>query len=208
MAIKIIVFDFDGTLVDSAQLKYDAYFELFDDSKRCVENIRSLLSEIYEESRFTIIEAILKRISTGDKRSLAAKVDQLAEQYNDIVLAGAKSCPELPGAETTLASLSKKYRLYLSSTTPEASLREIVEFRGWGGYFVDIFGYPRQKSTTLREILKQENASSRQVLIVGDGESDRKSAVENGCFFLHVGEAFSFNNLNNYIEDIRQNRIS
>ena len=207
MAIKIIVFDFDGTLVDSTQLKYDAYFELFDDSEHHDETIRGVLSEMYEESRFIIIEKILQRIGNGEEPDLIAKLDPLAEQYNDIVLAGAKSCPELPGAEMILTSLAQKYRLYVSSTTPEASLREIVDFRGWRGYFVDVFGYPRQKSTTLRQIMERENETGRQVLVVGDGESDRKSAVENGCFFLHVGDSFNFSNLDNYIEDIRHNYV-
>ncbi len=31
MSIKVIVFDFDGTLVDSNELKYNSYFKLFPD---------------------------------------------------------------------------------------------------------------------------------------------------------------------------------
>ena len=202
MGIKVIVFDFDGTLADSNRLKYNAYFELFPDDEHHCRTIRNVLSEINEKSRFVILEEILRRISPKKEAGFTREVEDLADRYNEIVLTGAKMCPEIPAAETMLKSLSQRYRLYLSSTTPETPLKEIIDYRKWGIYFEDIFGYPHQKTATIQHIMKRETAKHNEVLVVGDGNSDRKSAAENGCFFVHVTENFNLRDLDKIIVDL------
>ena len=200
MPIKIIVFDFDGTLIDSNRLKYDAFFELFTDDRTHVPTIRKVLSETKEQSRFVILEKILRRLGDDKGNELSRKIKELAARYNDIVLTGAKTCSEMPGAGNLLRSLCQRYRLYVSSTTPEAPLKEIVQFRGWADLFVDVFGYPCRKSETIQQIFKRENVVASEVLVVGDGESDRQSAVDNGCYFVHVKEDFRLKDLEEIIK--------
>ena len=185
MSIKVVVFDFDGTLVKSNKLKYDAYFELFPQDAYHNEVIRNVLSKSFEESRYSILEKILREVAP-EANDLQETVHSLADRYNVIVVEGAKTCPECPGAERLLQRLSLFYPLYLSSTTPEAALREIIRFRRWFRYFKNIFGYPRKKQETLREILREEQLHPSQMLVVGDGESDRVSAEAVGCDFFDV----------------------
>jgi phosphoglycolate phosphatase-like HAD superfamily hydrolase len=184
IAIKVIVFDFDGTLVQSNRLKYDAYFELFPPEAGCRRVIETILETSFEESRYSILRRILMALGAGE--DLDARVDLLASQYNRIVLAGAIACPETPGAEAVLRGLASKFRLYLSSTTPEAALKEIVRARGWEAFFCQVFGYPRHKPETLAAILAMERISPKELLVVGDGESDRTSAQVMGCNFRQV----------------------
>ena len=200
MPIKIIVFDFDGTLIDSNRLKYDAFFDLFTDDQTHVRAIRKVLSELKEQSRFVILEKILRRLGDEEGNGLNSKIKDLAAGYNDIVLTGAKTCSEMPGADSLLRSLYLRYRLYVSSTTPKDPLKEIVQFRGWTDLFVDVFGYPCRKSETIQHIFKRENAVGSEVLVVGDGESDRQSAVENGCYFVHVTDDFRLKDLEDIIK--------
>ena len=64
MEPKVIVFDFDGTLIDSNRLKYDAYFELFPKDKLHSQAIETVLATKYEESRFSILAEILHSLET------------------------------------------------------------------------------------------------------------------------------------------------
>ena len=195
MGIQVIVFDFDGTLIDSNQLKHDAYFKLFLADDRHASIIRVVLSEIFEQSRYVILKEILLRLGYRKEALLRKKVKELAGFYNEIVVAGAKTCPEKAGAEEALKKLASAYGLYVSSTTPDANLKEIIRFRKWDNYFRGVFGWPNEKHETLRRIIALEGLKSDQVLVVGDGESDRESAIKNGCPFLFVNEQFRFEDL-------------
>ena len=185
MEIKVLVFDFDGTLVDSNQVKYDAYFDLFPRDERHADVIRDVLRTDFEASRYVILAKILDRLGVAPTQR-AERVQALAEQYNTLALAGVKTCPVCHGAEAVLQAFQFTYAVYLSSTTPADALREIVAFREWTGYFREIFGHPRQKAATLREILQREHVQPENVLVVGDGESDRHAAQETGCRFFNV----------------------
>ncbi len=188
----VVVFDFDGTLVDSNRLKWNAYFELFPRSPEAKRAISKALSPIYEKSRYVIIERLLDELirqglmeePPGGRHRL---LEDLTARYGHIVLEGAKQCPEMPGASELLKELSHLgARLYLSSTTPESPLKEIVAHRGWTGYFQDIFGYPRQKSDTLRQIMEENRLPPHALAVVGDGRSDMESAEETGALFIRV----------------------
>ena len=188
MTIKVIVFDFDGTLVDSNQLKYNAFFELFPSDSLHKEIITDVLDEFIEKSRYVILREILKRINrkTINEDDLDYRVHASAKRYNDIVVDGAKRCKEKSGAKEVLESLSKRYNLYLSSTTPETSLKDIVKHRNWEGFFCDIFGYPNDKTSVLFDIIKRESINPGDLLVVGDGKSDRDSANSVKCEFFRI----------------------
>lgn len=182
--LKVVVLDFDGTLVQSNQLKFDAYFELFPKDERHGTAISKILEDHFEETRYKILERVLKEL--GETGDIKQRVAELAAGYNDIVLSGAKTCPEVGRAEDRLKNLSGRYELYLSSTTPETALKEIISHRGWGKYFLEICGHPKVKTDTLRRIMAEKNIGPEELVVVGDGESDRVSAENVGCLFIHI----------------------
>tara|TARA_B100000315_G_scaffold232769_1_gene245287 strand:- start:529 stop:1125 length:597 start_codon:yes stop_codon:yes gene_type:complete len=192
MSIKVIVFDFDGTLIDSNQLKYEAFFKLFPSDGLHKKIVTEVLSEILEESRYVILREIIKRLNAEmNEYELDNRVQELATEYNDLVVDGAKRCREKTGAKEVLESLSKKYKLYLNSLTPEVSLKDIVKHKKWGNYFCGIFGYPNDKVSVLLEIIRKETIEPDELLVVGDGKSDRDSANNVKCNFFRISNGGS-----------------
>jgi phosphoglycolate phosphatase len=188
MSIKVVVFDFDGTLVESNQIKYDAYYRILPSADEWKQVINRVVARIFEKSRYTIIEEILREKGCGlqSDEALAAEVYRLGQKYGEKVFYEVKRCPARPSAENLLRELHKVCRLYLSSISPEKQLRELVAHRGWTGYFEDVFGFPREKSDTLNMILDKEDIRPADLLVVGDGESDKVSARKMGCRFFEV----------------------
>ena len=196
MPVKVIVFDFDGTLIDSNQLKYDAFFKLFPSDDLHKKIVTEVLSEILEESRYVILREIIKRLNAEmNEYELDNRVQELATEYNDLVVDGAKRCREKTGAKEVLESLSKRYKLYLNSSTPEASLKDIVKHRKWENYFCDIFGYPNDKTVVLLNIIKKESINPDELLVVGDGMSDMDSSKRTGCKFFPINRSNSLQKL-------------
>jgi|TARA_B100000315_G_scaffold5554_1_gene5568 phosphoglycolate phosphatase-like HAD superfamily hydrolase len=196
MPVRVIVFDFDGTLIDSNQLKYDAFFKLFPSDDLHKKIVTEVLSEILEGSRYVILRETIKRRNTEmNEGELDNNVQVLAAKYNVIVTDGAKHCKEKPGAKEVLESLSKRYNLYLNSTTPETSLKDIVKHRKWENYFCDIFGYPNDKTSVLLDIIKTESINPDELLVVGDGKSDMDSSKRTGCKFFPINRSNSLQKL-------------
>ena len=185
---RIIVFDFDGTLVDSNVIKRDAYFEIFPHQYPFPEIITRTLQRDFEQPRQIIIAEILRQVAGS---FTPEEVQHYAAAYGTIVFDGVANCPALPGADQALEAFSSHHALYLSSNTPEDSLHDLVGRRGWLGYFQGIFGQPHRKPETLHAILVRERAEPSELLVVGDGASDRLSAQAVGCVFFPITQPTS-----------------
>lgn len=182
--IKVIVFDFDGTLMYTNELKYNGFFKLFPDDEKHKRAVKTVLDDILEESRYVILKGILELL--GENAEDSERINSLADAYNDIVLEGAKSAEERDNAGEVLKSLWGKYILYVSSNGPEDTLKKVLEHKQWTSYFKGIYGYPKKKAETLRNILADEMVSPSEVIVIGDGKSDELSAVVNSCGFYNV----------------------
>lgn len=183
VAIKAVTFDFDGTLVESNALKYDSFFKIFPAEPSYATVVGEVLRELPEASRYVALGEMRRRLEA--KLGVAQPtVEALAARYDAVATEGASVCPPKKNAVRLLEQLQNGRQVFLFSTTPEPSLRKIVGARQWTGFFKEIHGYPKKKPDVLRQLLRQEGMTAPEMLVVGDGESDRVAAQEVGCAFF------------------------
>jgi len=177
--IEVVVFDFDGTLVESNEVKRAAFFQLFDNTNDYSELIEDVLADSNAKSRYEVIETILVHAKySGNVRK---QQEKLVAQYSAMVLSAVKECPEIDGATQLLERLAMDLSLYLSSMTPENVLKEIIQYRNMSCYFKAVYGYPRRKEDTLKLIMQKEHIKCDELLVIGDGESDLAAAKAVNC---------------------------
>lgn len=186
--IKVIVFDFDGTLVQSNLIKSQAWHDLFAGDAVCRAVLPTVLRQHGEASRYIIIGKVWERAfgENFDQELLPGIIADYARRYNQLVSDRVKMCPEMPGASETIQNLFAKVPLYCSSQTPETELQTILHHRGWSRYFKGMYGYPRIKRETVERIMSAEQVFPEELLVVGDGESDREAAEKAGARFFPV----------------------
>lgn len=190
MKYERIVLDFDGVVVDSNALKYEAWNLIFaTESRQINAALAHVLASSREVSRYEILQRIGTRVGLTSG-NLIRFVNGYAARYQKMVEDEILRTYR-PEQGRALERLSANSRLYLSSATPQAPLEQTVMALGLNRSFSSIYGSPPGKTERLRQLLSEWRASPAQVLVVGDGESDRASAIATGCRFIGIPNMFN-----------------
>jgi phosphoglycolate phosphatase-like HAD superfamily hydrolase len=185
MRFDVVVFDFDGTLVDSAPAKRDSFFAIFPASEAHRAIVAAVLNEDPDGSRHRVIPLMAQRM-TAAGLDPGASGPALVQRYGDVSEAAVAAADELPGATALLAALARHIPLHVCSNTPEETVRAHASARGWSRYFRSVDGYPTSKTVRVAEILASGGFAPQRLAVVGDGISDEAAARDNGCIFLAI----------------------
>jgi phosphoglycolate phosphatase-like HAD superfamily hydrolase len=180
---KIIFFDFDGVIIDSAALKTRAFRELYRDQPDDVisrviayhkthEGISRVVKIRYCHRHFLGID-----LSDSDHQALCQK-------YAAIVEEKVVTCPEIIGATDFLRSFHDRIRFFVVSGTPEDELRRITMRRGLDPYFEAVYGSPKAKDVIVTEVLDTSGTSSHDCLFIGDAMTDYTAAKTTSVPFI------------------------
>ena len=201
-SLRAIVFDFDGVILESAEVKTEAFLELYAAHPDKLGAIREYHVSQAGISRYVKFEHIQRNIlglpyTEDDKRRVSAEFERLTRER-------IFRCPQVPGAEDLLRGLRGRVRRIVGSGTPQPELELIVATRDMGDWFDELWGTPRLKPGILKDVMARHNLSPRQVLMVGDGMSDYDAARETGTRFLARETETSFAGLD--VEKVRDMR--
>ena len=182
-AIGLVIFDFDGIVLESADIKTDAFLELFADYPQHQAAIHDYHLAHQGISRFRKFEWIhaelLNQPLTPDHSQ------NLGEAFSALVLRKILAADFVPGARELLDLLkSCGMPMAVASGTPQAELDDITARRGLRHYFGAIVGSPTEKTDAIRTLLAQHHLQPEQVVFLGDGLSDYRAAMSTGLHFV------------------------
>jgi phosphoglycolate phosphatase-like HAD superfamily hydrolase len=184
--IRVVVFDFDGTLVDSNGVK-----EACD--RAVVAHLpggRDALAKARAKggNRYTVYPEVARLLDPcGDIKSIEAQGRALAEAYSRCCARGILAAPERRGARDTLARLKRRgFRIWINSATPSRDLHELLRRRRLSAYLDGALGGPTPKPDNLRRVLAIERVRAKEVLMVGDGRDDLVGAMAVKTWFVAI----------------------
>jgi len=180
-AVRCVVFDFDGTLVDSNPIKRGAYFEVLAGVQGGAEAVERALRELPDADRQGVLSAVHEMLAP--RAGLPAVAEWVAA-YSALCEERVAACAPLPGAARALDGLADTHALYLDSATPTSALERVVALRGWRDRFRGVLGGPASKHENLLAIAAREGVGPPEMVYVGDGPQDREAAWVFGCAFL------------------------
>ncbi|MGF1779076.1 HAD family hydrolase [Vibrio nomapromontoriensis] len=180
---EVYIFDCDGVILDSNQLKVEAMKSVLEVHFSAEERIAECIDYFrhnFGKSRFHHIEHFLNAI-------LGIEEDQKDELEQLILADFSKQCRILYlSAELTpgfLVFLTQcKGKRYVASGSEQNELRDVFVQRGLDVHFDGVFGSPVPKAELIQRILEQEKNTN--AVMFGDAESDMLSAQQNSIDFV------------------------
>ena len=180
--ISAVIFDFDGVLVESAELKTRAFASLFKSFPDHLDEILAYHHQYVGISRYRKFkhfhEAILGIPYTEEIGM------QLGAEFSKLVVDQIIAGPCVSGAREFLEKHYVNLPLYVASGTPQSELEEIADAKLLSQYFRAMFGSPIPKYEATSKVLEHEHLSPQEVVFVGDGLSDQIAAEEAGTHFI------------------------
>lgn len=181
--IKAVIFDFDGVIAESFDIKTNAFRKLFSketkDAEEAIIKYHVQNGGVSRLEKFKYIyQNILKRELTEEK------FKALCRDFSNLVMDEVVKCPYVKGAREFLEEGYKKFKFYVVSGTPQFEMEEIIKRKNIAAYFRKIYGSPPEKTISVKDILTTEGLLGEDAVYIGDALSDYEAAVVNSVKFI------------------------
>ncbi|OGX27649.1 MAG: hypothetical protein A2787_01995 [Omnitrophica WOR_2 bacterium RIFCSPHIGHO2_01_FULL_48_9] len=180
--LKAIIFDFDGVICESVDVKIQAFRKLFEIYPKHLKQILAYHAFNGGLSRYKKFRYIYRHFLKKELRSVESL--RLGQKFSEYALAAVIQSAYVPGAHEFLKKYYKKFHLFIVSGTPQPEMRFIVKKRKLTKYFKGVYGSPTAKAVLIRQILKKNRLQKDEVIFVGDSVNDHIGAAKAGVKFI------------------------
>ena len=195
--LKGIIFDFDGVIAESVQVKTDAFASLYE---QYGNNILTKVLKHHQAnggvSRFEKIK--LYHGSYLNKAITNEEIEELANQFSELVVEKVIDSPYVPGVFKYIQKCYEKYNLFISTGTPTNEMKQILIGRGIAEYFMEIHGSPEKKSVHISKIMSKYNYHPDELIFYGDANTDIDAAEQANLPFVLIKNSFNKNLANTF----------
>ncbi|MBN1215982.1 MAG: HAD family hydrolase [Candidatus Lokiarchaeota archaeon] len=208
-SIKIIIFDFDGTLLDIQEILRKSIIEIFEelniktDIDLALKEIGSILESIQGYPIPKIIlqsHKIFKFMKSLEHLDYIRKLE-IASRIYAKYLEYERKAPFFPGVKTLLSNLKKKYDLYIISHSQTENILNHLQEKGINKFFKGVYGADKVPSlkpdpAALEPIFNQyRKLDKNSFLMIGDMPTDIETGQEAGIWTIGISSGISDKNL-------------
>ena len=178
-----LIFDFDGVLVESTDIKTRAFGALYEDyGQEIVDQVIAYHKINTGISRFRKFQYFQEKILGIPYQEVDGTL--LSNEFSKIVVDAVVESSYVVGAKKFLEVHKDLIPMFVASGTPDNELHEIVERRDMLKYFVSVFGTPSTKGEIIKKVLQEHAFIPPRVLMIGDALADLDGARESGVGFI------------------------
>lgn len=173
--IKAILYDFDGVIKDSTQIKTEAFIEMYlpfgkDIADKVAEHhIQNGGMSRFEKFKYYHQTYLNQSLNEND-------IQKKASIFSQLVLKKVIESNYVDGALNSIKQLKNKYTQFIVTGTPQKEIEIIVEKINLTPYFNDLFGSPKNKIQHSEHIISTYNLRPKEVVFIGDALTDYNAA--------------------------------
>ena len=184
---KVLIFDFDGVIADSNEVKTQAFAELYESfGEEIVVKVVDHHKKNRGMSRFEKFKYYHSIFLNQDLNK--ATLNKLSNRFSELVFNKVVSSNEINSAGSFLEKYCSVDRVcVINSATPQSEIEEIIRARGLAKVFSSIFGSPSSKLENITKILNKYSCSKDEVVFFGDSEADLIAANSAEIYFIGIG---------------------
>lgn len=181
---KILIYDFDGVICDSVNIKTEAFVELYAsydlETQQAVKAYHLEHGGISRFEKFKYFESELLGNTITEKH-----IEELAQSFTRLVKEKVIASAYINGIISFLNKNKNNALQFICTGTPESEILEITKRKRIDHLFNSIYGSPKSKTLILRKILKDNRAQPKDCLFFGDAFTDLNAALE--CKIPFIG---------------------
>jgi len=182
--LDAIIFDFDGVLAESVDVKTRAFAALYArHGGTIVERVSDYHRRNGGASRFDKFRYFQTEL-LGAPPLTENQVEELAAAFSRLVVDQVVAAPMVAGAQQFLDTCAERVRLFVVSGTPTAELEVILRRRKLLAYFAGFWGSPESKAENISALLNEHKLSASRCVMIGDAMADHEGAAANAVHFL------------------------
>ena len=176
---RIIIFDFDGTILENLEIKDRTIIKFFSDTfgDSCIGEVNRF--KLAHLNRYQMLDTLISKYTMKNSESKQELLDKLST----VMLNEQKKAYLVKGLIEYLDHLLQSSYFYISSNAPKNEVEELCKAFFINEYFTKISGHPESKREFIKRVI-EENTSINEIYFIGDSIYDYEIANELGIKFI------------------------
>ena len=185
MNLKGIIYDFDGVICDSVNVKTKAFAEMY---KSYGEDVVSKVVDYHLQhggisryEKFKYYHQTFLGIELTQE-----EIMQMGNKFSEIALQKVINSAYLPGVVDFMTNGKKNCLQFICTGTPETEILTILNKKNLEHLFDSVYGAPKRKPEIITMLLEQYQLHRDEVIFIGDALTDYNAARETNIAFVGV----------------------